>query len=96
MTPTTRVALLVLVVAACKHSATGVAECDAHLERRRACADQIGGELGQSIAREADRLEATWASAAKRNVKGWKDKYGRKWCTAAGVDARTAFPECRW
>lgn len=93
----TRSALLVLIaIAACKHSATSVAECDDHLARRRACAEQIGGDLGASIAREADRLEAQWGSAAKRGVKGWKEKYGRKWCTAASVDARTAFPECRW
>jgi hypothetical protein len=93
----TRAALLALiVVSACKHSATGVAECDDHLVRRRACAAQIGGDLGASIEREADRLEALWTSAGKRDVKGWRDKFGRKWCTAAGVDARTAFPECRW
>lgn len=93
----TRSALLVLIaVAACRHSATGVTECDEHLARRRACAEQIGGDLGASIDREADRLYGLWSSAAKRDVKGWKEKYGRKWCTAASVDARTAFPECRW
>lgn len=93
----TRFALLVLIaVAACKRSATGVAECDDHLARRRACAAQLGGSLGEAIDREADRLEGAWSSAAKRNVKGWKDKYGRKWCTAASVEARTSFPECRW
>ena len=93
----TRAALLVLIAAAgCKHSATGVAQCDEHLENRRACARQLGGDLGASIDREADRLEALWTSAGTRNVKGWKDRFGRKWCTAATVDARTAFPECRW
>ncbi len=92
----TRAALLLLIAVGCRRSATGVAECDEHLERRRACADQIGGDLGASIDREADRLAALWTSAGTRNIKGWKDKYGRKWCTAATVDARTAFPECRW
>lgn len=93
----TRSALLALiVVCACKQSATGVPECDDHIVRRRACAEQLGGDLGASIDREADRLEALWTSAGNRNVKGWKDKYGRKWCTAATADARTAFPECRW
>jgi hypothetical protein len=93
----TRSALLALiVVCACRQSATNVAECDDHLARRRACAEQLGGALGASIDREGDRLEALWTSAGKRNVKGWKDKYGRKWCTAATVEARTAFPECRW
>jgi hypothetical protein len=93
----TRSALLALIVlCACKHSVTGVAECDEHLVRRRACAERLGGDLGASIDREADRLQALWTSAGTRNVKGWKDKYGRKWCTAATVDARTAFPDCRW
>jgi hypothetical protein len=93
----TRSALLALIVlCACKHSVTGVAECDDHLVRRRACAAQLGGDLGASIDREADRLSALWVDAGTRNVKGWKDKYGRKWCTAATADARTAFPECRW
>lgn len=93
----TRAAVLGLIVlCACKHSATAVPECDEHLARRRACADQIGGALGEAIDREADRLEALWTSAAKRPVKNWKEKYGRKWCTAATVEARTAFPECRW
>jgi hypothetical protein len=93
----TRAALLLLIaVGACRHSTTGVAECDEHLAHRRACAQKLGGVLGASIDAEADRLEALWTSAGTRNVKGWKDKYGRKWCTAQTVDARTAFPECRW
>lgn len=94
----TRAALLLLIVAAsaCKRSATGVPECDEHLVQRRACAEQLGGDLGASIDREADRLSALWTSAGTRAIKGWKDKYGRKWCTAATADARTAFPECRW
>ena len=49
-----------------------------------------------SVAREADRLEQLWLDTAKRGVKGWKDKYGNKWCLAATEDARTAFPECAW
>ncbi len=93
----TRAALLVLIaLAGCKRSITGVAACDEHLRHRRACATQLGGELGALIDRDADRLGETWAAAAKRNVKGWKDKYGTKWCTAASDEARTAFPECRW
>lgn len=93
----TRSALLVMIaLAACDRSATNVTECDEHLARLRSCAEQLGGDLGASIERDADRLERLWTSAAKRNVKGWKDKYGRKWCTAASQEARTAFPECRW
>lgn len=87
-------ALLALV--ACKRHTTNVAACDDHLAQRRACAKQLGGGLGDSVAREADRLEQLWMDAAKRGVKGWKDKYGKKWCLAATEDARTAFPECRW
>ncbi len=93
----TRAALLVLIaLAGCQRSVTGVPACDDHLRQRRACASQIGGDLGELIDREADRLETLWSSTAKRNVKGWKDKYGKKWCTAANDEARTAFPECRW
>jgi hypothetical protein len=92
-----RASLLVLIaLAGCKHSATGVAACDDHLALRRACAGQLGGDLGASIEREADRLEALWTSTAKQNVKGWKETYAAKWCTAATDQARTAFPECRW
>lgn len=92
-----RAALLgMIALGACKHSATSVPACDEHLAHRRACADQLGGELGNELAREADRLEALWTSPATQQAKNWKDKYGKKWCTAATAEARTAFPECRW
>jgi len=89
-------ALALLVLVACKHSATGVPACDEHLGRRRVCAKQIGGELGAGLAAEADRLEQLWSSAAQRDIKDWSAKYGRKWCRAAAEEARLAFPECRW
>jgi hypothetical protein len=92
----TRAALVLVTLLGCKHSATGVTACDDHLAKRHACAQQLGGSLGASIEAEGARLEATWSSASKRDLKGWKDKYGKKWCTAATADAKSAFPECTW
>lgn len=87
---------LVAIGAACKTRPTGVAACDQHLAARRACAKQLGGELGDAQAREADRLERQWLDAAAKDIKDWKQKYAPKWCRAATEDARTAFPECSW
>lgn len=92
-----RAALLAMIaLGACRHSATGVPACDDHLAHRRACANQVGGELGAALDQEADRLQALWTSPATQQAKGWKAKLGTKWCTAATLDAQIAFPECRW
>jgi hypothetical protein len=96
MTSARLAAIGLLALVACTRHTTGVPACDEHLEHRRACAKQIGGELGADIAREADRLEDLWMGTAKKGVAGWKDKLGKKWCSAATLDAATQFPECRW
>lgn len=85
-----------IALAACKHSATGIPACDDHLAKRRACAKQIGGSLGETLADDADRLEASWNAARAKNIKNWQEKYAPKWCRAASDDARIRFPECAW
>lgn len=95
---TTRALVLfgLCALASCKKHTTGVDACDVHLAARRACAEQLGGELGESQRREAERLERLWLDAGAKNIGDWKKKYAPKWCRAATEDARTAFPECRW
>ena len=88
--------LVSLCEVACRKQTTGVAACDDHLAARRACAKQLGGELGDAQLREADRLERLWLEGSAKSIKDWKDKYAPKWCRAATEDARSAFPECRW
>lgn len=52
-------------VSACRGGELGAA-CEDHLTKRRACAAQLGGPLGDELTREGERLRQLWTVGAIR------------------------------
>ena len=83
--------VLVLALVACtKHpDAIGVADCDAYQSKMAACAEQVGGNVGEQL----DKLR--WMMR-----KSWQHDIGRPdlpgECRAAIADMQRQLPQCAW
>jgi glutamine synthetase len=85
--------VLVALVACGKPDKIGVAECDAYLDKAAACATQVGGATGDSLAKMRAMMADAWKQSAADSAQ--RDMLP-KTCEAAIADAKKQVPQCEW
>jgi hypothetical protein len=87
--------LVVVALVACggKSDKIGVAECDAYLDKAAACASQVGGATGDSLAKMCAMMADAWKQSAADSAQ--RDMLP-KTCDAAIADAKKQVPQCEW
>ncbi len=89
---------LVLAAIACgkgKGETIGVAECDDYETKMAACADKVGGNIGDSLTKMRKMMIEPWQKqAGQADDQGKKDM--AKVCTDAIKDMKKQVPQCEW
>lgn len=88
--------LAMVLLGACgskKSDSIGVAECDAYEQKMAACAQKVGGKIGDQLESMRKMMLEPWQKDAKdENSK--KDL--PKVCTNAIADMKKQLPQCDW
>jgi hypothetical protein len=76
-----------------KSESIGVAECDAYETKMAACAQKVGGKVGDQLESMRKMMIEPWQkNAADDNSKGDLPKV----CTNAIADMKKQLPQCDW
>lgn len=83
--------LVVLAVVACtrRSERIGVAECDAYETKMAACADKVGGNVGEQLQTMRRMMRSAWQKDAR-------DPELPRVCAAALADMERQLPQCVW
>lgn len=88
--------LAVALLAACggkKSDSIGVPECDAYEQKMAACAQKVGGKIGDQLESMRKMMIEPWQKDAK-DESSKKDL--PKVCTNAIADMKKQVPQCDW
>jgi hypothetical protein len=83
--------VVLLALGACgkKSARIGIAECDAYQEKMAACAQKIGGSVGQQLDKTSTMMADAWRAETS-------NKELPAVCASAITDMQKQLPQCAW